>query len=66
MIENENMGEFCIHVPGEHNVKNALGAVTLALQLDIPFEKIQAGLDQYSGVRRRFEIKFILKLVIKF
>jgi len=61
LVNNENLGEFCIHVPGEHNVKNALGAVTLALQLDIKVEKIQAGLDQYNGVRRRFEIKFTLE-----
>jgi UDP-N-acetylmuramate--alanine ligase len=61
LVKNENLGEFCIHVPGEHNVKNALGAVTLALQLDIKVEKIQAGLDQYNGVRRRFDIKYTLE-----
>ena len=61
LVNNENLGEFCIHVPGEHNVKNALGAVTLALQLDIKVEKIQAGLDQYNGVRRRFDIKYTLE-----
>ena len=33
----------------------------LALQLDIPVEKIQAGLDQYNGVRRRFDIKYTLE-----
>ena len=60
-VENENLGEFHIHVPGEHNVKNALGAVTLALELEIPFEKIHVGLDQYNGVRRRFDIKYTLK-----
>jgi UDP-N-acetylmuramate--alanine ligase len=60
MDKNQNLGEFHIHVPGEHNVKNALGALTLALQLDISVEKIRAGLDQYNGVRRRFDIKYIL------
>ena len=45
-------------MPGEHNVKNALGAAVLALELDTPFDKIQAGLDQYTGVRRRFDIKY--------
>ena len=27
------------------------------MELDTPFDKIQAGLDQYTGVRRRFDIK---------
>ena len=28
------------------------------MELNIPFKKIQEGLDQYTGVRRRFEIKY--------
>ena len=57
-IHGEPRGELTVHVPGEHNVKNALGAAVLALELDTPFDKIQAGLDQYTGVRRRFDIKY--------
>ena len=57
-IHSEPRGELTVHVPGEHNVKNALGAAVLALELDTPFDKIQAGLDQYTGVRRRFDIKY--------
>ena len=59
-VENETLGEFRIHLPGKHNVINALGAITLSLELDIPYENIQRGLDQYTGVRRRFEIKYIM------
>ena len=55
---NENIGKFHLNLPGMHNVKNALGAITLALELDIPINKIKLGLDQYTGVRRRFEIKY--------
>ena len=47
-----------MQAPGEHNIKNALGAVVLALELDISFEKIRLGLGQYTGVRRRFDIKY--------
>ena len=57
-IHGELQGELTVHVPGEHNVKNALGAAVLALELDTPFDKIQAGLEQYTGVRRRFDIKY--------
>ena len=57
-VHGELQGKLTVHVPGEHNVKNALGAVVLALELDIPFDKIQSGLDQYTGVQRRFDIKY--------
>jgi len=59
-VENENIGNFNIQLPGIHNIQNALGAITLSLELDIPIEKIKSGLSQYSGVRRRFEIKYQL------
>ena len=58
VVDGEPQGELYIHVPGEHNVKNALGAATLALELDIPFELIQMGLSEYTGVQRRFDIKY--------
>ena len=57
-VHGDPLGELTVHVPGEHNVANALGAAVLALELDTPFDKIQAGLDQYTGVRRRFDIKY--------
>jgi len=57
-VHGELQGKLTVHVPGEHNVKNALGAAVLALELEIPFNKIQSGLDQYTGVRRRFDIKY--------
>lgn len=57
-INGVQQGEITVHVPGEHNVINALGAAVLALELDTPFDKIQEGLDQYTGVRRRFDIKY--------
>ena len=57
-VNNKEKGEVTINVPGEHNVKNALGAIALALELDIPFKQIQLGLKQYTGVRRRFDIKY--------
>lgn len=50
------LGEIHLNVPGRHNVLNSLGAVAIALKLQIPFEKIQEGLDQFGGVHRRFEI----------
>lgn len=53
----EILGRVKLNVPGEHNVCNALAAVAVALELEIPFEKIAAGLEAFSGAGRRFEIK---------
>jgi UDP-N-acetylmuramate--alanine ligase len=51
------MGKLHLKIPGEHNVLNALAAIAVGLELDIPFEKIKAGLEKFSGVDRRFEHK---------
>ncbi|MCK5148226.1 UDP-N-acetylmuramate--L-alanine ligase [bacterium] len=53
----EVLGEVKINLPGEHNVKNALAAISIGLELEIPFEKIKRGLRDFTGVHRRFEIK---------
>lgn len=53
----ETLGRVKLNVPGEHNVCNALAAVAVALELEIPFEKIAAGLEAFNGAGRRFEIK---------
>ena len=55
---NKKIGKLTINVPGKHNIKNALAAITIAFQLDISFQNIKDGLNQYSGVRRRFDIKY--------
>ena len=55
----ECLGEISINVPGEHNVLNSLAAVTLGLEMGLSFTEIQNGIQKYSGVRRRFEIKGI-------
>jgi UDP-N-acetylmuramate--alanine ligase len=50
-------GEVRLNVPGRHNLQNALAAVTVALELGLPFEKIAAGLAEFRGAERRFEVK---------
>jgi UDP-N-acetylmuramate--alanine ligase len=51
------MGPFQLHVPGRHNVLNATAAVAIACQLDVPAEKIAAGLNRFRGVDRRFHLR---------
>tara|TARA_B110000263_G_scaffold111551_1_gene97506 strand:+ start:2437 stop:3831 length:1395 start_codon:yes stop_codon:yes gene_type:complete len=44
--------------PGTHNIYNALAATTLSLELNISIDTIKNSLKKYSGVKRRFEIKY--------
>lgn len=55
--EHEKLGEINLKAPGEHNVKNALAAVAVGLELDIDFEQIKSGLERFEGVFRRFQLK---------
>jgi len=50
-------GRINLNLPGEHNVANALAAIALGCQLEIPFKTIQDALQKISGVQRRIEIK---------
>ncbi len=51
------LGDVTLQVPGLHNVRNALAAIAVGLELDIPFANIQEALAAFSGVDRRFQIK---------
>jgi UDP-N-acetylmuramate--alanine ligase len=49
------LGEIVLHVPGRHNVQNALAAVAVGMDLGVPFERIAAALAEFHGAERRFE-----------
>jgi UDP-N-acetylmuramate--alanine ligase len=51
----EALGTLTLSVPGHHNVLNALAAVAVGLELDVPFAQIAEGLAAFRGVERRFE-----------
>jgi len=55
--KNQKLGTVRIHTPGDHNVRNALASITIALALDVPFETISSALEAFKGVMRRFERK---------
>jgi len=48
--------EVILNLPGEHNVQNVLAAVTVASELKIQDKFIQAGLENFQGIGRRFSI----------
>jgi UDP-N-acetylmuramate--alanine ligase len=49
------LGMIRLPLPGEHNVRNALAAVAVGLELSIPFVEIQRALETFAGIQRRFE-----------
>src|SRR5438874_1434703 len=51
------LGECTLQIPGRHNVLNALAAVAVGLDLEIPFLTIQKALAGFAGVQRRFQIR---------
>lgn len=56
-LRGESAGEVTLHVPGRVNVLNSLAAIGVGLELDVPLEQILAGLEAFSGVDRRFQVK---------
>ena len=57
--QGKKLGEVEMMVPGAHNIKNALAVIALGTEMNIDFNTISNGLKQFSGVKRRFEIKGI-------
>jgi UDP-N-acetylmuramate--alanine ligase len=53
----KDLGEFTLHVPGVHNILNATAAIAVGVGLDVPADVIRAGLDQFRGVDRRFQLR---------
>jgi UDP-N-acetylmuramate--alanine ligase len=52
----QSLGGFELTVPGLHNISNALAAVAVGLELDLPAETIRQALREFSGVERRFQL----------
>ena len=55
------IGNFSLHVPGQHNVSNALAAIALARELGIDAATIENGFESFHGTNRRFEYKGKMK-----
>ncbi|MES2190561.1 MAG: UDP-N-acetylmuramate--L-alanine ligase [Pseudomonadota bacterium] len=44
-----------LNLAGEHNVLNALSAIAVAVELNVPDEAVQKALSDFKGVGRRFQ-----------
>ena len=51
------LGKLRLHLPGRHSATNALAAVAVAHELEIPFSHVAEALTGFTGIHRRFEIK---------
>ncbi len=47
--------DVTLNLPGEHNVLNALAAIAVATEIELPDEPVVQALAQFGGVGRRFE-----------
>ncbi len=47
--------QVVLNLPGRHNVLNALAAIAVAVELDVPDAAIQKALAGFKGVGRRFQ-----------
>lgn len=50
-----DLGEFMLHIPGKHNLLNALSASVVTNQVGVSWDKIREYLKLYTGCKRRFE-----------
>jgi UDP-N-acetylmuramate--alanine ligase len=51
------LGQLRLNLPGRHSATNALAAIAVAHELEIPFTRVVEGLGAFTGIHRRFEIK---------
>ena len=49
--------DFIFHLPGHHNLNNAVAALAMALEYGCPEKQLKKGLASYRGVKRRFSYK---------
>ncbi|MGA1824167.1 MAG: UDP-N-acetylmuramate--L-alanine ligase [bacterium] len=56
-FKNKLFGEITLTTPGIHTVYNSLAAISVALELEVPFPLIQKGIEDFKGADRRFQIK---------
>jgi UDP-N-acetylmuramate--alanine ligase len=56
----DDLGIVRMRLPGRHNVLNALAAIAVSQELDVPFAKIADALETFVGIERRFELKGVV------
>src|SRR6059036_617127 len=55
-LRGEPVGRFKVAMPGIHNVRNALAAIAVGLELGVTLPHIDQALAGFKGVERRFQV----------
>ncbi|MHB1285345.1 MAG: UDP-N-acetylmuramate--L-alanine ligase [Leptospirales bacterium] len=55
-VKGASWGVFALNVPGEHNVRNALASIAVAVHLGVPPDVVRDALFRFRGVGRRFTL----------
>jgi len=63
-FRDKKLGKLKLNVPGVHSIYNAMAAVAVGLDLEIPSSDILESLENYSGIGRRFELKKKIKDIL--
>jgi UDP-N-acetylmuramate--alanine ligase len=53
--EGEDLGEFRLAIPGQHNAENALAVIAVLRDIGIGIDRIREGLASFGGIQRRFQ-----------
>jgi len=64
IYKSEEIGRITLRIPGLHNVKNSLVAVCIGKELGIKFNTIKKALESFTGVYRRFEVKYNNEILV--
>ncbi|MDP4114845.1 MAG: UDP-N-acetylmuramate--L-alanine ligase [Bacteroidota bacterium] len=64
IYKGKDLGRVTLRTPGIHNIKNSLAAITIAVELGVDFKIIQKSLETFSGVFRRFEVKYDKEILV--
>ena len=56
MVRGDRFGEVTLSVPGNHNVLNALAAIAVAMEFDVPMDVVVPSLKKFTGADRRFHM----------
>ncbi|MBI3781772.1 MAG: UDP-N-acetylmuramate--L-alanine ligase [Deltaproteobacteria bacterium] len=52
----ESLGELRVRMPGRHQALNALAALAIASEMEVPFDTVRSALVEFGGIHRRFEV----------
>jgi UDP-N-acetylmuramate--alanine ligase len=58
-IKDKKLENVKLNMGGMHNIENAIAAITIASSLEIDSDKIKSAVENFKGVKRRFE--YIIK-----